>query len=126
MRTRLFSALLYGWIFIFGLMFISSLILSFLLNFSNYVETNYSWITLTISFIALFLGGLIAGIKHKEKGWLIGILTGLTFSILIFFIQFLGFDRPFSGEQFLVHSAFIMLALLGGIIGVNIFVSNPR
>lgn len=124
MKSKVFSSVLYGWIFIFGFILSGSFILSFFLKFTEVEFAKSSWITVTISFIALFFGGLTAGIKNKEKGWFIGGLTGISFSVLIFLVQFLGFNESFTGEQLFIHLGFILLSILGGIFGVNLFVGK--
>lgn len=119
-----FTALLYGWVVILGLILLASFILGILLRFTNMNETTLTWLTLAIGFIVFFIGGLIAGIKGKQKGWIIGIITGLSFTLFIFLIQYFGFQTTFSLEQSLQHSGFIAAAILGGMIGVNMVVEE--
>lgn len=88
-KSRL-TALLYGWIAVFGIMLLASLILSLLLRFTSLDSSALSWSTLIISLTALFAGGLTAGLKGKEKGWVLGGLTGLGFIIFVLLYQYLG------------------------------------
>ena len=115
-----FTGLLYGWVVIFGLILISSIGLALLLRFSTFKEPALSWVTLVIGLLSLFIGGLIAGMKGKTKGWLIGGVTGAGFTLFTFLVQYLGYQHGFSVEQSLHHAGFIGAALLGGIIGVNV------
>lgn len=122
-----FIALLYGWVVIFGLILLTSFILGALLRFTSMDETTLTWwVTLTIGLIAFFIGGIIAGVKGKQKGWIIGAVTGLGVTLFIFLIQYLRFQQPFSVEQSLQHSGFIAAALLGGMIGVNMVVESKN
>ncbi|MGJ9457079.1 TIGR04086 family membrane protein [Oceanobacillus sp. CF4.6] len=113
-------ALLYGWIVVFGVILISSFVLALILNFTAFGESNLEWATLIIGLLALFIGGVTAGMKGKAKGWMIGGSIGLGFSLIIFLIQYLGYQQGFSIEQSLYHLAYLAAALLGGIIGVNL------
>ncbi|RYG74801.1 TIGR04086 family membrane protein [Lentibacillus lipolyticus] len=119
MQRQQFTALLYGWIAVLGLMLVTSIILAFLLQFTTMDQTVLSWVTLAAGLIILFIGGLIAGVKSKAKGWIIGTVTGIGFTLFTFLVQYLGYQQAFSTEQSLNHLGFILAALVGGIIGVN-------
>ncbi|MDY0408563.1 TIGR04086 family membrane protein [Virgibacillus soli] len=114
-----FIGLMYGWIVIFGLILCASTVLALLLRFTTFNDPTLSWVTLSVGFIALFFGGLIAGMKGKSKGWMIGMFTGLGFTVLTFLVQYLGYKHGFSIEQTLHHTGYILAALIGGVIGVN-------
>lgn len=98
----------------------SSFILSILLKFTEIQESALSLVIIAVSFLALFIGGFVSGGKGKEKGWLSGGGTGLFFTLLVFLVQFLGYQATFSLEQTLFHIGYIVIAVLGGIIGVNL------
>lgn len=119
MHKQQFTALLYGWIIVLGLIFVSSMILALLLRFTTFNDPTLSWVAFVIGLISLFIGGLVAGAKGKTKGWIIGGITGLGFTLLIFLIQYLGYHQGFSLEQTLHHLGYILAALFGGVIGVN-------
>ncbi|WP_067727300.1 TIGR04086 family membrane protein [Oceanobacillus damuensis] len=120
MQKNQFIALLYGWIVVFGIILISSFVLALILNFTSFERPGLEWATLIIGLVALFSGGITAGIKGKAKGWMIGGTIGLGFSLIIFLVQYLGYQQGFSLEQSLYHLAYLAVALLGGIIGVNV------
>lgn len=117
---RQFIALLYGWIFILVFILVSSFILTLILQFTEIRQQTLSWVAFSVGLIGLFIGGMITGIKGKSKGWIIGGLTGLGFTVFIFLVQFLGYQNGFSLEQTLHHLGFILAAILGGMIGVNL------
>lgn len=120
MRSLQFTALLYGWIVVLGLILVSSMGLALLLRFSSFNEPALDWVTLVIGLISLFIGGAVAGGKGKEKGWIIGAFTGLGFTIFTFLVQYLGYQVGFSLEQSVHHLFYILAALFGGVVGVNI------
>ncbi|MBY0123923.1 TIGR04086 family membrane protein [Bacillus sp. S/N-304-OC-R1] len=113
------SAILFGIIAVFLLAIISSLIFSLLLRFTSLQESSLKFIITAISFVSLFIGGFVSGGKGKQKGWLLGGLTGLIYSIIIFLFQYLGKDSVFDVEQIIYHTCFMLTAMMGGILGVN-------
>ncbi|RDW19293.1 TIGR04086 family membrane protein [Oceanobacillus arenosus] len=126
MQKQLFTALLYGWIVVFSLILLSSIILALLFRFTAFDENSLSWIALTIGFITLFIGGFIAGAKGKMKGWIIGGLIGLGFTLFTFLVQYLGYQHGFSMEQTLTHLGYMVAAVIGSVIGVNIFGAHNK
>jgi len=120
MAKNSFSAILYGVLTTFIIVLTSSVVLSLLLRFTKIQESSLTWIILTLSFLALFIGGFVSGGKGKQKGWLVGGGTGLLFTLLVFLVQFLGYPQTsFSLEQMAYHIGYITVAVLGGVIGVN-------
>ena len=72
-----------------------------------------------IGLISLFIGGLIAGIKGKSKGWMIGAAIGIGFTLFVFLVQYLGYKQGFTLEQSLYHLGYLLAAIVGGVFGVN-------
>ncbi|WP_053074989.1 TIGR04086 family membrane protein [Ornithinibacillus californiensis] len=124
MRNQQFTALLYGWIVILGLILVSSMAIALLLRFSSFSEPATDWVTLVIGLISLFIGGAVAGAKGKQKGWMIGIMTGLGFTVFTFLVQYLGYQVGFTLQQAIHHFFYILAALFGGAVGVNIASNN--
>lgn len=105
---------------------ISSLVFAFILRYTSAKEGSLQYVITALSFIGLFGGGFLSGGKRKEKGWLIGGLTGLIYTIVVFLFQYLGYDRLFSAEQVIYHTCYTLIAMMGGILGVNISTGNTR
>ncbi|QIZ68494.1 TIGR04086 family membrane protein [Geobacillus subterraneus] len=118
--SRLGSALVYGVATIFVLAALISFVFSLLLKWTDIHESSLTWVIFAVSVISMFIGGIVAGGKSQEKGWLAGGLTSLLFTALIFLFQFLGIEKPFTAEQWLYHLVFFVAAALGGIVGVNL------
>ncbi|THE15330.1 TIGR04086 family membrane protein [Bacillus timonensis] len=119
-------AMVYGVVAIFVIVIVSSLLISLLLRFTSLQESSMSWVILGASFLALFIGGFVSGGKGKEKGWLIGGGTGVLYSIIVFIVQFLGYDTTFTVEQTMYHAGFLAAAAIGGIFGVNMTSPSRR
>ena len=114
------SAVVMGTIAIFIFAIVSSLLFASLLRFTSLQESSVQFIITAISFISIFMGGFISGGKGKQKGWMLGGLTGLLYSVTIFLFQFLGLDHLFNFEQIVYHICYILIAMMGGILGVNL------
>lgn len=121
MNKKPVIAVFYGWTFILGITLLASIVLALILKFTDLNEPTLSTLTLIIGLLTLFMGGVIAGIKGKTRGWLVGSIVGIGFSLLIFFIQYLGYQHTFTLSQSFHHLGFFIAALIGGIIGVNFF-----
>ncbi len=113
------SSVLYGTITIFVIAIAASLIFSLLLRFTELTESSISLFVTIISFLSLFIGGFMSGGKGKTKGWVLGGSTGLIYTIIVFLFQYLGYDSLFSMEQLVYHACYILTAMMGGILGVN-------
>jgi putative membrane protein (TIGR04086 family) len=99
---------------------VCSLVLSLLLRFTGLTEASLKWVTIGLSFLSLFIGGLISGKKGQNKGWLLGGGTSIMFSFLVFLIQYLGYQSTFNSSQYMYHGIFLLLSVIGGIMGVNL------
>ncbi|AGX05654.1 MULTISPECIES: TIGR04086 family membrane protein [Bacillaceae] len=113
------SAVLYGIGSIFIIAIASSLVFSLLLKFTSMDESSIKLPAEILAFISLFAGGFISGGKGKQKGWLLGGLTGAIYTLVIFLFQYLGHDSLFSAEQTIYHTCFLLVCMMGGILGVN-------
>lgn len=124
LKSSYFSAALYGWIVILLLILISSVIFALLIRFTSISEMYFSYATLLVGLITLFIGGMIAGMKAKSNGWFIGAITGVGFTFMTFLIQYLGYNEMFTSKQFIYHLTYILVAIFGSIIGVNVSQEN--
>ena len=112
-------AVFFGWMTIGSLLLIAMTVLAIIIRFSHVSEITISFAALVITFMTLFISGVIAGIKGKANGLVIGLLTGSGFTLLTLIVQFLGFNDLFSLKQCLFHVAYILTAIIGSILGVN-------
>jgi len=121
METRkMGSAIIYGTVSIFILAVIFSLLFSLLLRFTSLTESSISYLILILSFISIFIGGLISGGKGKKQGWLLGGGTGLLYILIILAFQYLGFDQTFSSKEWIQSLCYILVCMMGGVLGVNL------
>ncbi|MGG0647345.1 TIGR04086 family membrane protein [Bacillus mycoides] len=121
---KLSSAIGFGIITLLILASITSMIMALLLKFTNINEGTLVIIIFIIALLSMFISGFIAGKKAQGKGWLVGFTTGLTFAILVFLVNYLGFSQTLSNSQLLYQLALMGASTLGGIFGVNMSKQN--
>lgn len=115
MRSPLLAGLLTVWL----LVIVGSLVTAFVLNYTNVQEQNFNYFSYTINIVALLIGGWIAGRRSGRRGWYYGAATGLLYAVLVFFIGMLAFDIALSWMSLLHFASAIVIAALGGMLGVN-------
>lgn len=123
---RLSSSVFVGLGVVYVVAALFSLIFSLILKFSSVQEGQLSLIITVISFISLFIGGFVAGGRGKEKGWLLGGLTGILYTVINFLFHFFGYDSVFNMEQTIYYICFTLTAVMGGILGVNMMGNGSR
>lgn len=119
METSFIRSVLFGWLTIIILLFLSLTTLAFIIRFTTITETTAQYIATAIAFFTLFSAGLIAGLKGKSKGLMLGLCTGGGFTLLTFLVQFLGYNDLFSLKQTIFHLGYLATSIIGSIIGVN-------
>ncbi len=120
MSRRMITAMGFGLVVVLAIIMGSSFLLSLLLRFTSLTEQSLTWVILGLSILALFIGGMVSGKKGKEKGWILGAGTGLLFSVVVFLVQYLGYQVQFDPEQYLYHLGYLLASALGGVMGVNL------
>ncbi|MFC7393215.1 TIGR04086 family membrane protein [Scopulibacillus cellulosilyticus] len=124
MTKRMLTAACYGIVTALFIILVVTFVLATLLRLTSMTESSVGLLPMITSFVALFIAGITAGTKLKEKGLFIGGTTGILYSLLILLIQFLGYNSGISSGQYLLYAGNIVIAAFGGAIGVNIFVKK--
>jgi putative membrane protein (TIGR04086 family) len=112
-----------GLVAIVSILFLASLILTLILHFTSVKEASVEWFLLPITLLTLFIGGGIAGYRSGSRGWYFGGLTGLSFLVFAWLISFLGFNSVFTYTNLMLYFSYLLLAIVGGVVGVNM---SPR
>ncbi|GIP16891.1 hypothetical protein J40TS1_25330 [Paenibacillus montaniterrae] len=97
-----------------------ALLLSLLLHFTSFKESNLGMMAFVVHSFASFVGGFSAGKRASSKGWYYGGSLGIIYGLIVILISFLATDVSLS-----LHSLILLLTVLaagafGGIIGVNL------
>ncbi|HDR7792133.1 TPA: TIGR04086 family membrane protein [Bacillus luti] len=121
---KLSTAIGFGIVTLLILASIISMVMALLLKFTNMTEGTLAVTILILALLSMLISGFTAGKKARGKGWLVGFTTGLTFTTLVFLVNYLGFSQTLSNSQLLYQLALIGASTLGGIFGVNMSKQN--
>lgn len=121
---KLSTAIGFGIVILLILASITSMVMAFLLKFTNINEETLTVTIFILALLSMLISGFVAGKKAQGKGWLVGFATGLTFTILVFLVNYLGLSQTLSSSQLLYQLALMGASTLGGIFGVNMSKQN--
>ncbi|TKH10124.1 TIGR04086 family membrane protein [Bacillus wiedmannii] len=121
---KLSTAIGFGIITLLIFASIISMVIALLLKFTNMTEGTLAVTIFILALLSMLISGFTAGKKAQGKGWLVGFTTGLTFAILVFLVNYLGFSQTLSNSQLLYQLALMGASTLGGIFGVNMSKQN--
>ncbi len=121
---KLSTAIGFGIITLLIFASIISMVMALLLKFTNMTEETLAVTIFILALLSMLISGFTAGKKAQGKGWLVGFTTGLTFAILVFLVNYLGFSQTLSNSQLLYQLALMGASTLGGIFGVNMSKQN--
>ncbi|MGG0292967.1 TIGR04086 family membrane protein [Bacillus pacificus] len=121
---KLSTAIGFGIVILLILATVTSMIMALLLKFTDMNEGALAVTIFILALLSMLISGFTAGKKAQGKGWLVGFTTGLTFTILVFLVNYLGFSQTLSNSQLLYQLALMGASTLGGIFGVNMSKQN--
>ncbi|MFU2029744.1 TIGR04086 family membrane protein [Bacillus wiedmannii] len=121
---KLSTAIGFGIITLLIFASIISMVMALLLKFTGMTEETLAVTIFILALLSMLISGFTAGKKAQGKGWLVGFTTGLTFAILVFLVNYLGFSQTLSNSQLLYQLALMGASTLGGIFGVNMSKQN--
>ncbi|KEK26344.1 TIGR04086 family membrane protein [Bacillus gaemokensis] len=116
---KISTAIGFGIITLLILATVTSMVIALLLKFTHISEGTLATTLFVFAILSMIISGFIAGKKAQGKGWFVGLITGLTFTILVFLVNYLGFSNSLSNSQLLYQLALMGSSTLGGIFGVN-------
>ena len=122
-NEKLSTAIGFGIVILLILATVTSMIMALLLKFTDMNEGTLAVTIFILALLSMLISGFTAG-KSTRKGWLVGFTTGLTFTILVFLVNYLGFSQTLSNSQLLYQLALMGASTLGGIFGVNMSKQN--
>ena len=121
---KLSTAIGFGIVILLILATVTSMIMALLLKFTDMNEGTLAVTIFILALLSMLISGFTACKKAHGKGWLVGFSTGLTFTILVFLVNYLGFSQTLSNSQLLYQLALMGASTLGGIFGVNMSKQN--
>ncbi len=97
------------------------LLLALLVTYGPVSESVINICVKAATIISVFFAAMMGAGKIKSKGWLVGLLTAITYIFLMFCIAELAFENTFfGGNNFKNIFACILAGMFGGILGVNL------
>lgn len=100
--------------------FIIFLIMALLITYTNISESIIPMLTFIVVIISSLTGGMYVAVKLRKKGWVHGILIGLTYMVTILLLSWMFInDFTFDKQTLLKTLSGVLAGGLGGIIGVN-------
>ncbi|MFB5663223.1 TIGR04086 family membrane protein [Alteribacillus sp. HJP-4] len=118
MRTKT-ASIGYGSAVTLILLLSFGLLISLLLRFTSLSEQWLYWPMIICSVISFLIGGIVAGVKSKEKGLMAGMLAAAMVCFIILAFQYLGLETSSSLEQGILFLIFLLSSGAGGALGVN-------
>ena len=85
----------------------------------NLPHSIIKWIMMVLCCVSVFFGGYIAAKVSKEKGFIVGAVTGFIMFVSVLSAGLLNSDGVFSYMTLIKLLVFIISGALGGIKGVN-------
>ncbi|SDH57118.1 putative membrane protein, TIGR04086 family [Alteribacillus persepolensis] len=118
-RSGRIQAIGAGMAVIICLLIACAFIFSVLFRFTTVSEDTMQWLLYILAIISFGIGGIIAGIKSKEKGLITGVITAGAVICLIVLFQYLGYDSSITSSQVILFASFLISSAVGAAIGVN-------
>lgn len=109
---RIITATVVAWLFLFAGILLSALVF----HFFYLPEGAIPWVSGILTYIAAFLCGFIAAKGAKQKGFLKGFWAGVLFVVVYLVITLIFGEGIRIGNSLI----FLVLSVLGGILGINV------
>ena len=105
---------------VFLIIAVGIIFISFLSMLFNLSQTKIDQLLVILNYAALFIGGIIAAYFAQNKGWLHGGSVALSYLIIILVLGGVWISVSFSISMFFRFIVALAVAMIGGMIGVNI------
>lgn len=114
------SLLFKGLIFSLGITMILIFILSLVLLYTPFKESNIPLFNTIIMIVSITTGSIFLSIKIGENGWINGGILGVLYFLVLVLLNYLFFE-PFMVDMYLLGKFILSLitGAIGGIIGIN-------
>lgn len=105
----------------FAISFVLIILYALILSFTSMSDSSMNMTIQIIMIISITFSSIYGGKKILRKGWLFGIVLGLSFTLLLVPLS-ISFSQSFSLDRYFAAKALMgsAVGLIGGIIGVNL------
>lgn len=116
MIQRIFKSTFFSYLFTI----FSFAIFALILTFSNLSDSFIPTAVVIISIVAILLGSSLSTLRSRSHGWLMGLLVGLSYFLVLYIISSL----LITGFSINLNTIYLALGMcltgvVGGIIGIN-------
>ena len=102
-------------------------IAALLLTYTPLPETLIAFIVILTTVFSVLIGAASAARSAKSKGWLTGALTGILYSVVLYFAESLAGDGfHFNGYMAVIALISLFSGAAGGILGINLSDKRKR
>lgn len=126
-RPFRFKSVLFGAVFGVAVAFLLLALCAYLMLICAMSPDRAGMISKIVLFIGAFAAGIFAGRGNKSGGWLIGLLTGLLYVLILLSVGILESEvniLSFSAIPVIITCCIV--GLIGGIFGINLKKSNKK
>ncbi|KUK53379.1 MAG: hypothetical protein XD78_1250 [Desulfotomaculum sp. 46_296] len=115
------SVVCLGLVWAIGATMAACLILGLWVMFSSSGVFYFSWLLKGVSLLGTFIGGLTAGRRAQNLGWLHGALVGLTYGLVFALLSLSNGLGAFSSLDLAGRlGAYMLLGMAAGVVGINL------
>lgn len=98
-----------------------------LLTYTPMPESLIPFVVILTAVVSVIAGGMSASRSAKSKGWLNGAVTGILYSVILYFFSSLaGEGFYFSGYILVMLAVGLFAGAFGGILGINLSDKRKR
>ena len=120
-KTTSTKSLIRALVISMGLTFIIFAIFSLIISFSSISEASADTMVTVATAVAIAVSGFIAAKGASSKGWMWGMLGGLTYIIAVWLIGILSNGRfIFDSNTLIAFALSAIIGAFGGIVGINV------
>ncbi|QQY78761.1 putative membrane protein (TIGR04086 family) [Keratinibaculum paraultunense] len=124
MKEKVLNHMIYlfkGLIFSMGITILLLFILSLILLYTPFKESNISLLNTIVMIISITIGSIYVSINIGENGWINGGILGILYFLMLILLNYL-FLKPFLIDIYLIGKLVLSLVIgiIGGIIGINL------
>lgn len=105
----------------YGVSIVLLAIFAIILTYTSFPESSISTTVLMVSILSILYASKIAAKKAKNRGWLVGSITGLVYMIILYLISFIFTERVvFDLHVLCIFLTGLVAGAIGGVVGINL------
>lgn len=110
--------LLISLLFVFGLHIVIVFLVAFLHRFNIISYPVVKVLLVIIPLLNLLFGGFIMARKCEDKGWLMGLVVGGVYILIVIIFNYLALDTGITLPKLLFYAIILLSSTFGGMVGI--------